>query len=183
MTPHVAMDMATWLLLRLVPKDLRESLMGDLTEEFVWRTGTASLSAARRWYFKQICTSVPHLLWLMLARATWLATLGVALLAYVGVGLVQVVIYWTIPSSAAPVHSPVGLVIVFPIVLIIGYVAEQFRRRAAVVLSGMMLLAITMMSVLTTESAPLWYRLAYFVVGPAAALIGGALRRSSAIHS
>jgi hypothetical protein len=40
----------------------------------------------------------------------------------------------------------------------------------------MMLLAVTAMTVWGSESVPLWYRVAYFFVGPAAAFIGGALR-------
>jgi len=107
----------------------------------------------------------------------------VALVAYVAVGVVQVIVYLAIPSSAAPTYSPLGLFVVFPLVSIIGYVAEYFRRRAALLLSGMMLAAITALTLLGTENVPFWYRLAYFVVGPAAVLMGGALHSSSATRS
>jgi hypothetical protein len=173
---HLALHVATWIFSRLVRKGDREPLIGDLAEEYALRVNATSSSAALKWCLQQICASIPPLLWARLTRAAWLATLGVALLAYFAVGVVQLVIHWAIPSSSAPVYKPLGLVIVFPMVVLIGYFAELFRRRAAIVLGAMMLLAITAMTVWTTENAPLWYRVAYFFVGPAAAFIGSALR-------
>jgi hypothetical protein len=173
---RLAMHVATCIFSRLVPKGDREPLIGDLAEEYALRVNAASSSAALKWYLQQIGASIPPLLWARLTRAAWLATLGVALLAYFAVGVVQLIIHWAIPSSSATVYNPLGLVIIFPMVVLIGYFAERFRRRAAIVLGAMMLLAITAMTVWTTESAPLWYRVAYFFVGPAAAFIGSALR-------
>ena len=173
---HFALYVATWIFSRLVPKTDREPLIGDLAEEYALRVNAASSSAALKWYLRQIGASIPPLLWARLTRATWPATLGVALLAYFAVGVVQLILHWAIPSSSATGYNPLGLVIIFPMVVLIGYFAERFRHRAAIVLGAMMLLAITAMTVLTTESAPLWYRLAYFFVGPAAAFIGSAMR-------
>jgi hypothetical protein len=178
---QLTLQVATWIFSRLVPKADREPLIGDFAEEYALRVSSTSSSAALKWYLLQICASVPPLLWVRLTRAVWLATLGVALLAYFAVGVVQLIISWAIPSSAAPLYEPLGLIIVFPMVVLIGYFAERFRRRAAIVLAAMMLLAITAMTVWAAESAPLWYRVAYFFVGPAAALIGSVLSsRSSA---
>jgi hypothetical protein len=171
-----AVHVVTWFFSWLVPKDDREPLIGDLAEEYALRVRAASSSAALGWYLRQILASVPPLVRLRVTRAAWLATLGVALLAYVAVGVMQVIINWLIPSSVAPVYSPLGLMVVFPVVILIGYVAEGFRRRAAVVLGGMMLLAITALTVWGAEDVPLWYRVAYFLVGPAAAFIGSGLR-------
>ena len=173
---HLALHVATWIFSRLVPEDDREPLIGDLAEEYALRVNAASSSAALKWYLQQICASTPPLLWVRLTRAAWLATLGVALLAYFAVGVMQLIIHWAIPSASAPVYNPLGLVIIFPVVVLIGYFAERFRRRAAILLGAMMLLAITAMTVWATENAPLWYRAAYFFVGPAAAFIGSALR-------
>jgi hypothetical protein len=173
---RVTLWFATWILSRIVPKDEREPLIGDLAEEYALRVTSDSSSAALKWYLRQICISIPPLLWIRLTRATWLSTLGVALLAYIAVGVAQLVIHWAIPSASAPTYKPLGLVIVFPLVVFIGYIAERVRRRAAIVLGAMMLLAITAMTVWTSESAPVWYRVAYFFVGPTAALIGSALR-------
>ena len=62
-------------------------------------------------------------------------------------------------------------------VALIGYFAELFRRRAAIVLGAIMLFAITAVTMLIAESAPFWYHAAYFVVGPVGAVVGGALGR------
>ncbi len=112
-----------------------------------------------------------------LARAVWLATLGVALRAYLVLFAAQLTIGWALPTSYGPTYDPLGLVILFPLIVLIGYVAERSRRRAATVLAAMMLLAATALTLFTTENAPLWYRVAFFVVGPVAALVGSALSR------
>jgi hypothetical protein len=172
---HPALRVATWIFSWLVPKTEREPLIGDLVEEYALRAKAISSSAALKWYLLQICASVPPLLWSRLTRAVWLSTLGVALLAYFAVGVAQVIIRWAISSSSATVYNPLDLIAIFPMVVLIGYFAERFRRRSAIVLGAMMLAAITAMTVWTTESSPLWYRVAWFFVGPAAALIGGVL--------
>lgn len=166
---------ATWLFSRLVPKDVREPLLGDLAEEHAQRLKTDSPSAAHKWYLQQICASTLPLLGIRLTRAVWLSTLGVGLLAYLCVGVAQSFIFWAISSSPVALRNPLDLIVVFPTVMLIGYIAERFRRRAALVLGSMMLIAITLMTVLVTESSPLWYRVSWFVVGPLAAFIGGTL--------
>jgi hypothetical protein len=173
---HRAVHVATWILARLVSKGEREPLLGDLAEEYALRTNTASASAAFKWYLQQICASAPALLYARLTRATWIGTTGVALLAYIAVGLVELIVNWAISSSSAVAYNPLGMVITFPMVVLIGYFAARFRRRAAIVLGAMMLLAVTVMTASTTEITPLWYRIAYFFVGPAATFIGSALR-------
>jgi hypothetical protein len=60
--------------------------------------------------------------------------------------------------------------------VLIGYFAAWFRPGAAVVLAAMMLLSVTAITLWATESMPTWYRIAYFLVGPAATFIGNALR-------
>jgi hypothetical protein len=172
---HPALRVAMWIFSRLVPKDHREPLMGDFAEEYALRTKAGSASAALKWYLRQMFASVPPLLWARLTRATWLSTLGVAFLAYFAVGVVQVIIRWAISSSSATAHNPLDLIIIFPMVVLIGYFAERSRRRAAIVLGVMMLLAITAMTLGSTESSPLWYRVAWFFVGPVAAFIGSVL--------
>jgi hypothetical protein len=170
-----ALRVVTRIFSWLVPKDHREPLIGDFAEEYALRAKAGSPSAALRWYLRQICASVPPLLWARLTRAAWLSTLGVALIAYFAVGVVQIILRWAISSSSATLYNPLDLITIFPMVVLIGYVAERFRRRAAIVLGAMMLLAITAMTVWSTENSPLWYRVAWFFVGPAAAFIGSVL--------
>jgi hypothetical protein len=166
-----SLNLATWVLSRLVPESERDPLIGDLAEEYVLRSKATSSSAARKWFLWQVCASVPPLLWARLRRPMWLATFGLALAAYIAVGIVDIVTNWVISR-----FNPLSLLLSFPMVVLIGYCAARFRPKAATVLAAMMLVSVTVMTVTTTETVPLWYRIAYFFVGPAAVLIGGALR-------
>jgi hypothetical protein len=175
-----SLHLATWILSRLAPENERDPLIGDLAEEYALRSKATSSSAARKWYLRQVCASVPPLLRARLRRPMWLATFGFALAAYIAIGVVQLIVGWVI----ADIYDPLNLIIGLPMVVLIGYVAARFRRRAATVLAALMLVAVTVMTLTTTEAAPLWYRIAFFL-GPAAAFIGGAVhsrqeRRSTA---
>ena len=96
---HRAVHVATWILSRLVSKGEREPLLGDLAEEYALRANTASASAAFKWYLQQICASAPALLYAKLTRSAWIVTAGVALLAYIAVGLVELIVNRAISSS------------------------------------------------------------------------------------
>jgi hypothetical protein len=172
---HPAMRVAIWIFSRLVPKDVREPLMGDLAEEYAQRVKQQSASAAFKWYLRQIRNSILPLVWVRLARAVWLSTLAVALLAFFSTAVAQVVIRWAIADSPATLHTPLELIIIFPMVVLIGFIAERLQRRAAIVLGAMMVIVMALMSLLANESLLVWYRLAWFLVGPGAALIGSAL--------
>lgn len=173
--PHPGLHVATWIFSWLVPKDVREPLIGDLAEEYALRAKAVSSSAALKWYLWQIFASTPALLWTRLTRAVWLSTLGVAVLAYFSVGVVQLIIRWALSMSSATLPNRLDVILILPLVVLIGYLAERLRRRSAIVLGAMMLIAITWMTLGATESSPLWYRVAWFFVGPAAALIGSLL--------
>ena len=173
-----ALHVATWAVSWLAPRNQREALMGDLAEEYALRAGAASSAAAFRWCLRQVCRSAVPLLGISLARAAWLSTVGVALLAYIAVGVVEAMVNWAIASSAASpplAYNPLSMLITFPMVVIIGYFAAGWRHRAVFVLAAMMLLSVTAMTLWASESMPTWYRIAYFLVGPAAVFIGSAL--------
>ena len=177
-----ALRATMWLFSRLVPKDLREPLMGDLAEEYATREKVTSSLAALRWALREIFASVPPMLWIRLLRATWIATLAVALLAFIVTNVVDFLVLRAMPRTPdgrfAP--HPLGVVVVLLAVGLIGYFAERLRCRAAAVLGIMMLLVETAMTLMSEMSSPLWFRVAWFFLGPAAAL-GGilySLRRS-----
>ncbi|HTB66309.1 MAG TPA: hypothetical protein VK727_08775 [Steroidobacteraceae bacterium] len=173
-----ALQVATWTFSWLAPRSQREAVLGDLLEEYALRANAASASAARRWYLRQLCASALPLLWTRLTRSAWISTLGVALCAYLTVGVVELIVNWALASSAAAgtaAYNPLGMFITFPMVVLIGYFAARFRRAAPIVLGAIMLLNVTAMTLWATESLPGWYRIAYFLVGPAALLIGRAL--------
>jgi hypothetical protein len=173
-----ALHLATWALSWLAPRSQREALLGDLAEEYALRASATSSSAAFRWYLRQVCTSAPPLLWISLTRAAWISTVGVALYAYIAIGVVEATVNWAIANSAAAptvAYNPLGMFITFPMVVIIGYFAARLRRRAVFLLAAMMLLSVTAMTLWASESMPTWYRIAYFLVGPAATFIGSAM--------
>jgi hypothetical protein len=169
----------TWVFARFVPAAEREPIVGDLVEEYALRANASSSSAALKWYLQQVCTSAAPLLWARLRGVAWISTIGVALLAYIAVGVAETTVNWAISNRTATgafAFKPLGLMIVFPMIVLIGYFAARFRRGAPVVLGAMMLLVVTLMTLLTSESMPPWYRVAYFIAGPSAAFIGGSLR-------
>ena len=183
---HRTLRVATWALARLAPEREREPLVGDLAEEYELRAAASSSSVALKWYMLQVCTSAPPLLWARFSRGAWISTIGVALAAYMAVGVAEITVNWAISNRTAAgtfAFKPLGLAIMFPMIVLIGYCAAHFRRRAAIVLGTMMLLAVTTMTLMTAESMPLWYRVAYFIVGPAAAFTGSALRLSRLARS
>jgi hypothetical protein len=165
-------ELAAWILSRLGPRGESEALVGDLLEEYALRATVGSPSAALRWYLQQTCISGLYLMWGRLTRTAWLSTLAVALLAYTAVGVAEFTIRLAIS------HSPVtSMIVTFPMVVLIAYLAAKLRRGAPVVLGTMMLLAVTIMTLTANEKLSLGYRTAYFLVGPVAVLLGGAIRR------
>lgn len=169
------LHVAIWFVSRFVPTVEREALMGDLTEEYALRVSESSSSAALKWCLRQAFASVPPLLWTTVTRSARISTAGVALLAYVAVGAVEFAVNHVFAMSSAQAsaaYNPLGMLVTFPLVVLIGYCAAGLRRRAPIVLGAMMLSAVTLMTFSSTEAVPAWYRAAYFVVGPAAVLIG-----------
>jgi hypothetical protein len=170
--------LATWVLSRLAPEAEREPIVGDLMEEYALRANRISSTAALKWYLQQVYASAPSLLWARIRRTPWFSTIGVAFLAYIGVGVVDFGVKWFIPNwtpegGFAP--NPLGLIVTFPMIVLIGYFAARFRPGAAILLGLITLAVITWMTWGTNESMPLWFRLGYFVVGPVGAFLGGAL--------
>jgi hypothetical protein len=167
-----SLQLATWILSRLVSENEGDALIGDLAEEYALRSSSPS-----KWYVQQICASVPPLLWARLRRPAWFGTLGLAFAAYIAVGIVELVVDRVIlRSSVTGAYNPLGMAMTFPMVVLIAYLLATFRRGAVTVLAAMMLLAVTVMTLTENEDVPLWYRIAYFFVGPAAAFLGSALR-------
>ncbi|HEX3837231.1 MAG TPA: hypothetical protein VHW25_09755 [Steroidobacteraceae bacterium] len=181
-----ALRMATWAFSWLAPRSQREALLGDLAEEFALRAGAASAAAACRWYLRQMCASATPLLWSRLTRTAWIATAGTALLAYIAVGLVEFMVHWAMAGSSltgGDAFDPVGMIITFPMVVLIACCAARLRRAAPFVLGTIMLLNVTAMTLWANEHVPTGYAIAYFIVGPVAALLGGALNSQRGARS
>ena len=52
--------LARWLLRRALPPDARESIVGDLDEEYLRHRAPSGAIAARRWYWSQALRSIAH---------------------------------------------------------------------------------------------------------------------------
>jgi len=172
---HPALRVATRVFSLLVPKELRDPLIGDLAQEYALRAQTVDSSAALKWYLKEMCASIAPLLWTRITHSAWASTLGVAVVAYLAVFLTQLIIFRAIYTSFGSVPKPLDLTVSFLVVASMAYVAERLRRRAAIVLGAIALLVSTSIVVLTPQASPLWFRIALFLVGPVAAFVGSVL--------
>jgi hypothetical protein len=64
------------LLLLLIPRKVRENLVGDLEEEFLTRVlPNYGLTLARKWYWQQVITSLCPILWEQFKRVAGLVLL------------------------------------------------------------------------------------------------------------
>jgi hypothetical protein len=167
--------MLSWL----VPQRHRNAWLGDLAEEYARRSRVDSALAAVSWYVREICASAPPLLWLRLTQTSWISSAGVAFLAYAAIGLIEATVNWAMASflgMTVVAYNPLGMFITFPMVVLIGYIAAGFGPGAPIMLAAMMVVSVTAMTLWASESMPIWFRIAYFLVGPAATLIGSRLR-------
>jgi hypothetical protein len=106
-------------------------------------------------------------------------TLVVALGAYFLILPTQGCIYSAVRSSPAEIDGLVEIVVFFPIVLLIGYLAERVRRGTSTMLGMLLLLTIAAQIVWwDAGNAPVQTQLAWLVLGPTVILIGVVTNRS-----
>jgi hypothetical protein len=177
---HRGPSVATWLLGCFLPASYRGAILGDLVEEYEIRARSASRPAATRWFWRQVWCSIPPVLWLGIRRGAWLTTVGVAIGAYVVAGMIEfagvAAIVRLLGPDAWALRALSALVGLGTIVMG-GYFAARIRPGAATALAVIVLLVVVTLFVAVPESAPLWYGLTFLMVGPVAALAGGALCR------
>jgi hypothetical protein len=156
-------DMMTWLLKLVLPRGDRDAVLGDLIEE------RALHANPDRWYRQQVVRSVGLIVWANIRRGVWLKTLGAVLASYTLV-VVLVVITQTMRTefslAAGSFAGAAG-----------GYVAEWMRPTAPRALAVFVFFMGVVSLFLTGNQAPLWYQLGLIVIGPAAVIAGGKLRR------
>lgn len=172
------LNVATWMLSRLVPLNAREAIVGDLVEEHARLTKSGLSDAPLGWYLQHICGSILPLLSAGLARAAWPVTFGVALVAYALIFPTQWFIQWAIRHLPAKFDGPVELIVLLPAVFLIGYLAERIRRRSLTVLGTLVLLTIAAQFAWgDARNAPLQSQLAGLFLGPAIIFVGVAINR------
>jgi len=156
----------------------REPLVGDLLEEHAVRMRKVGTAQAFIWILRQVCMSAPALVRARLASVAWPSTLGVALLAWLAIAVVETLVNratsaWLLVDDA---YNPAAMFLTMPLVVAIAGIASRVRRHAAFALALLMLLAVASMTVSAHEVMPMWFRIAYFVVGPAASWMGAQLQ-------
>ncbi len=180
MRPHRPPRVATWLLGCFLPESDRETVLGDLVEEYGIRVQSASISNGAGWYWRQVWHSIPAVLWMGIRRGGWLSTVGVAIAAYILAGMIEFVGLAVMARLLSPVGRafPVLSVIVGLATMVLGgYLASWIRPAAATVFAAIELIVIVMLFVTMRDSAPVWYGLTFLIFGPVAALAGGTLCR------
>jgi len=113
-------------------------------------------------------------------REGWLSTVAVAIGAYVVAGTIEFVGVAVIARLLGPHARPLPVlsaIVGLATILLGGYFAARIRPAAATALAGIVMIAVVILMVTMSDSAPLWYGLAFLIVGPLAALAGGTLRR------
>jgi hypothetical protein len=166
------------ILARLMPPAHAEALLGDLLEECRLRLRAGSHVSVAGWYWGQLASSVSALLWASVRRGAWLITVVTAVAGYIAAGGIQLALGYSLSRMTSSESGRQVLVILsFAAALApCGYVAASIRPGAARLLAFLVFAAQCAMLAIGTR-APLWFVGSLLVLGPAAALAGGRLRR------
>jgi hypothetical protein len=179
-----------WLLETFLPESLRDAVLGDLHEEFVlhvrpsrgpWR--------AWCWYVGQVLDSLVPALALWVGRGyAWRILRAVGFGLGVGAGSVAA-LQWVgdfsrrnVPLRAGLTPDTAYLLLTLAlgglaVAVAVGSVVERRAAAAIQVLLSALLapLAVTLVLDVSPATFPLWYRLAWMLVAPAAATLGGGI--------
>jgi hypothetical protein len=154
-------------------------VIGDLIEEYALRQAHSSRRVSW-WYWRQVCGSVLPLLSTAVGRERWPGILGAAIAAYAIVTIVESAATLAISRLLGPdtlAQDAMSLVTGLSAMVLGGYIAAWIRRGAAATLAVIIALVVIALMVTMSESVPVWYQIGFLVVGPLAALAGGALLR------
>ena len=172
-----AIALSQRILARLMPPAQAEAVLGDLVEECGLRLRAGSQVSVAGWYWRQLASSVPALLWASVRRGAWLITVVTAVASYIA----AVGIQFVLGSALSPMMTSmsvrmVAVVLSFTAVLAgCGYVAAAIRLGAARLLAFIAFAAPCAMLVISAGRAPLWYEGSLLVLGPVATVAGAAL--------
>lgn len=164
-----------WILARLMPPARAEALIGDLFEELGLQAGSHVSVAG--WYWRQLASSVPVLLWASMRRGAWLVSVVTAVASYIAAVLIVFVLQSALwPMTTSSFAHDVIMLLSFPAtVAACGYVAASIRLGAARLLAFLVFATTCAMLANSTGRAPLWYEGSLLVLGPLAAIAGAAL--------
>jgi len=166
---------------RLLPDQPADAAIGDLTEEYVLRYHSTSRLRAAGWYCGQVVRSIPVLWWAGLRREGWLATVAVAIGAYVAASAAESVADLAMSAllaSDAAVRAVPGFAIGMIATAFGGYLAASIRRSAVAVLAAIVFLVVVILMLTSSEPVPLWYQIGFLLGGPLVSMAGGTWRRT-----
>ena len=163
------------ILERLMPPAQAEALLGDLLEERRLRLQAGSQVSVAGWYWRQLASSVPALLWASVRRGAWLITVVTAVASYVAANGIQFVLWSALsPMTSKSGPTVVGLFSFAAALAACGYVAASIRLGAARLLAFLVFATTCAMLAISTP-ASLWYEGSLLVLGPVATIGGAAL--------
>ena len=165
-----------WTLARLIPPAQAEALIGDLLEERRLRLQAGSHVSVAGWYWRQLASSVPVLLWASMRRGAWLVSVVTAVASFIAAVRIMLVLQsalWPMTTSSFA-HDVIMLLSFAAAVAACGYVAASIRRGAARLLAFLVFAAVCA-EIATSQGGALWYKGLFLVLGPLATIAGAAL--------
>ena len=163
------------ILALLMPPAQAEALLGDLLEERRLRLQAGSEVSVAGWYWRQLASSVPVLLWASVRRGAWLITVVTAVGSFIAAIGIQRVLESLFPRTTSMSMQGVIVLLSFAAALAAcGYVAASIRLGAARLLAFLAFAATCAMLAIGTR-APLWFDGLLLVLGPVATIAGAAL--------
>jgi len=164
------------ILERLMPPAQAEALLGDLLEERRLRLQAGSEVSVAGWYWRQLASSVPALLWASIRRGAWLVTVVTAVASFIAAIGIQMLLQSVLsPMTTSNSVRAVVVILSFAAALAAcGYVAASIRLGAARLLA-FLVFAVTCAMLAISTRAPLWYEGSLLVVGPLATIAGATL--------
>jgi hypothetical protein len=177
-----------WLFESVLPGPYRDSMLGDLIEEYTLRIESTSPSTASRWFWGQACRSAPSMVWSSLRSRNCLISISIAMGVYIFMALLKSAADLIISRLLAPGQTMA--VVLAPIVFVTtaaigGCVAARIRRRATTFLALLVVITVVVLINLKVCSIPVpwWYPFGFLTLGPLAVIIApallGALRANS----
>lgn len=162
----------------LLPRDIGEIVVGDLNEEFVLRAQATSRARAIRWFAAQAARSVPRLLLQSLRRWSWLKSLGVALAAWLALGLVEPYAHGVLSGfvdAGFRMQLVIDLAVGFAACACGGFLATWLHRGSALLYSLIGTGFLASMMTGANPELPAWFLAAFLAIALVAPIIGGSV--------
>jgi hypothetical protein len=156
--------LASWIFACAVPPEDRETVLGDLAEEFAMRREETPHHAAAMWYWTQIARSMPWLLCAPIRRNGWLHTSAVATAACLAQAVVELAI------ATAIARPPAALMLVLFSLAVVSCLANLYCPGA-----GTIVVAVALTSAFASGVSAGPAHLLLAMSAPSASVAGAAL--------